>query len=274
MLFGDGYPIDPPCTISLVGYSIQNRTFENLCYDITEIGLPSNSNSSVIVKAWSFDVYENDTATYITINETSPFQTDTFFKEGLSTSFCGQDNDEAFLLEIISYIPIFYNDSISKAPSFFKAKTRQDFSLDDGGHRHIISFSGRFDDIFLMRNPSNCNCQGCPPCTESIVEIPKDEDDNKAKPIDFNNLITIMGGVVTSFFIPVVLLLVRNHIRNRSVTEPKEQTGKRNPGDGSDDIDGKIDNNDAASEEDQHELCLLTPRQSMTSDELSFHSAY
>ncbi|VDI10919.1 Hypothetical predicted protein [Mytilus galloprovincialis] len=203
-----------------------------------------------------------------------PFRKETFFKEGLSASFCGQDNDEAFLLEIISYIPIYYNNSISKAPSFFEAKTRQDFSLDDGGHRHIISFSGRFDDIFLMRNPSNCNCQGCPPCTESIVEIPKDEDDNKAKPIDFNNLITIMGGVVTSFFIPVVLLLVRNHIRNRSVTEPKEQTGKRNPGDGSDDIDGKIDNNDAASEEDQHELCLLTPRQSMTSDELSFHSAY
>lgn len=51
-----------------------------------------------------------------------------------------------------------------------------------------------------------------------------------------------MGGVVTSLFIPVVLLLVRHNIRNRSV---KEEIGKRNPGDGSDDIDGKIDNNDA-----------------------------
>ncbi|VDI19247.1 Hypothetical predicted protein [Mytilus galloprovincialis] len=150
MLFGDGYPIDPPCTISLVGYSIQNRTFENLCYDITEIGFPSNSNSSVIVKAWSFVVYENDTATYIAINETSPFRKETFFKEGLSASFCGQDNDEAFLLEIISYIPIYYNNSISKAPSFFEAKTRQGF--------------------------------------KSKVEISKYEDDNKAKPIGINYL--------------------------------------------------------------------------------------
>ncbi|CAC5421759.1 unnamed protein product [Mytilus coruscus] len=272
ILFADGYPIDPPCTISLVGYTLQNKTFVDLCYVINEIRLPSNSNSSVIVKAWSLVVYENDTATYIRFNGSSPFREDT--NEGFFTPFCGQDNDEAFLLEITIYIPIYYNKSLSKTSPFFKAKSRQDISLEYGESRPTIHYSGRVNEIILMRNYNICGCQGCPPCSEvvgKIVEIVKDEDYSKEKTIDYNNLITIMGGVVTSLFIPVVLLLVRHNIRNRSV---KEQTGKRNPGDGSDDIDGKIDNNDAASEEDQHELCLLTPRQSMTSDELSFHSAY
>ncbi|VDH98822.1 Hypothetical predicted protein, partial [Mytilus galloprovincialis] len=125
MLFGDGYPIDPPCTISLVGYSMQNRTFEDLCYDITEIRLPSNSNSTVIVKAWSLVVYENETATYIAFNGTSPFRKDMLTNEGLFIPFCGQDNNEAFLLEITTYIPIYFNKSLSKTSPFFKAKSRQ-----------------------------------------------------------------------------------------------------------------------------------------------------
>ncbi|XP_063442027.1 uncharacterized protein LOC134722343 [Mytilus trossulus] len=278
MLFGDGYPIDPPCTISLVGYSMQNRTFEDLCYDFTEIGLPSISNSSVIVKAWSLVVYENDTATYIAFNGTSPFRKDMLTNDGLVLPFCGQDNNEAFLLEIDIFIPIYVNKSQTKTSPFFKANSRQRFSPDYAEYRNtsLTSF-WNINQIILLRNPSICDCQGCLPCTEvvgTLVEIAKDEDDSKGNTLDFNNLITIMGGVVTSLFIPVVLLLVRHHIRNRGVSEPKEQTGKRNPGDGSDDIDGKMDNNDAASTEDQHELCLLTPRQSMTSDELSFHTAY
>ena len=31
---------------------------------------------------------------------------------------------------------------------------------------------------------------------------------------DVNNLVTIIGGIVTSLFIPVILLLVRNYVRN------------------------------------------------------------
>lgn len=45
--------------------------------------------------------------------------------EGLFTPFCGQDNNEAFFLEITTYIPIYCNKSQSKTSPFFKAKSRR-----------------------------------------------------------------------------------------------------------------------------------------------------
>jgi hypothetical protein len=65
---------------------------------------------------------------------------------------------------------------------------------------------------------------------------------------DVNNLVTIIGGIVTSLFIPVILLLVRNYVRNNRRKGP---SADRNPGDGADQLDGKDnDKNDDDDDDD------------------------
>jgi flagellar biosynthesis/type III secretory pathway M-ring protein FliF/YscJ len=53
---------------------------------------------------------------------------------------------------------------------------------------------------------------------------------------------------VTSLFIPVILLLVRNYVRNNRRKGP---SADRNPGDGADQLDGKDnDKNDDDNDDD------------------------
>ena len=64
---------------------------------------------------------------------------------------------------------------------------------------------------------------------------------------------------MTSLVAPIVLLVIRNKCKNRNSTEP---SGKRNPGDGSDNVDGNIDQSDDEGKYDPGTQLLHTVRYS------------